>query len=177
MLSDILDCEDEQRSQWGDDEVASQEGFGTPLLSPEEVHDCSSDDGTFDALSSPLGDVEHATPASPLLLPRSITPLPRLPPPTRSALRKRRSSPRLSTAKSVRWVEWVDVGSAHAPPDYDRTPIECEPLSKAGALEVVWMRLEMRRYNDELVRERDEMEEMLRNHGGHARAGSVGLLG
>ncbi|KAJ3035436.1 hypothetical protein HDV00_003990 [Rhizophlyctis rosea] len=170
VLSDMLDCEEdeaERQAQWDDEEevFSGEDEFGTPRLGSDRGSvDSHSEDEAFDSLTSPLGSytTNPSPPTSPLLLPTSITPLPRLPPPKRSALRKRISMSRLPTAstsrKAVKWVEWVDVGVAHGAGDYDRTPIECEPLSKAGALEVVWMRLEMRKVNEELCREREEVE-------------------
>ncbi|KAI8617958.1 hypothetical protein BC830DRAFT_48163 [Chytriomyces sp. MP71] len=71
-----------------------------------------------------------------------------------SVLRKWR---KLEESCSWTWG-WVDVGFSHGIDDYDRTPIETDPLTKDGAIEVLQMRMEMRKVTQDLMRWREEYE-------------------
>ncbi|KAJ3107100.1 hypothetical protein HDU97_004793 [Phlyctochytrium planicorne] len=60
--------------------------------------------------------------------------------------------------RKVNFWQWVDVGFSHSSDDYDRNPIDPEPLTKEGAMEVIAMRMEMRRITQDLYRWREEYE-------------------
>ncbi|KAJ3105189.1 hypothetical protein HK100_003931 [Physocladia obscura] len=64
----------------------------------------------------------------------------------------------VAKVKKVNFWGWVDVGFSHGIDDYDRTPIETDPLTREGAIEVLQMRLEMRRATQELLQWRSEYE-------------------
>ncbi|KAJ3235830.1 hypothetical protein HDU81_011409 [Chytriomyces hyalinus] len=92
-------------------------------------------------------------------------PVPSLPPrPSKEAVdaAKPRSKEELrqeaNKVKKVNFWGWVDVGFSHGVDDYDRTPIETDPLTKDGAIEVLQMRMEMRKVTIDLMRWREEYE-------------------
>ncbi|KAJ3203228.1 hypothetical protein HDU82_006747 [Entophlyctis luteolus] len=60
--------------------------------------------------------------------------------------------------KKVNFWGWVDVGFSHSVDDYDRKPIAVEPLTKDGAVEVMEMRMAMKRVSDEMTRSRAAYE-------------------
>ncbi|KAI9323985.1 hypothetical protein DFJ73DRAFT_283413 [Zopfochytrium polystomum] len=69
--------------------------------------------------------------------------------------------------KKVNFWGWVDVGFSHSTDDYDRTPIEPEPLTREGAIEVIQMRMEMRKVTQELMQWREEYQKAIdRSHPG-----------
>ncbi|KAJ3201524.1 hypothetical protein HDU83_007877 [Entophlyctis luteolus] len=74
------------------------------------------------------------------------------------------SSAEIAKVKKVNFWGWVDVGFSHAVDDYDRTPIETDPLTREGAIEVLNMRLEMRKTTQELLRWREEYEQATQKH-------------
>ncbi|KAJ3144530.1 hypothetical protein HK101_002660 [Irineochytrium annulatum] len=82
----------------------------------------------------------------------------RTPSPAPVDLKAARDISSVNAIRKVNFWQWVDVGFSHSSDEYDRIPIEPEPLTKEGAMEVISMRLEMRRVTQELHRWRDEYE-------------------
>ncbi|KAJ3060954.1 hypothetical protein HDU98_003107 [Podochytrium sp. JEL0797] len=72
----------------------------------------------------------------------------------------------VAKVKKVNFWGWVDVGFSHGVDDYDRTPIEPDPLTREGAIEVLQMRLEMRKVTQELSKWREEYEDAINGRGG-----------
>ncbi|KAJ3087179.1 hypothetical protein HK100_008460, partial [Physocladia obscura] len=72
----------------------------------------------------------------------------------------------VAKVKKVNFWGWVDVGFSHGVDDYDRTPIETDPLTREGAIEVLQMRLEMRRATQELLQWRAEYERAVHSSSG-----------
>ncbi|KAJ3079782.1 hypothetical protein HDU99_010092 [Rhizoclosmatium hyalinum] len=82
-----------------------------------------------------------------------------LPPrPSKEAVDSVLSKDEVAKVKKVNFWGWVDVGFSHGVDDYDRTPIETDPLTREGAIEVLHMRMEMRKVTNELQRWREEYE-------------------
>jgi hypothetical protein len=71
------------------------------------------------------------------------------------------ASTRLSDPKKVNFWGWVDVGFSHATDEYDRTPIDPEPLTREGAVEVIQMRMEFRKVTQDLLKWREDYENAL----------------
>ncbi|KAI8616406.1 hypothetical protein BC830DRAFT_1080633 [Chytriomyces sp. MP71] len=60
--------------------------------------------------------------------------------------------------KKVNFWGWVDVGFSYSTDEYDRKPLIVDPLTKNGAMEVIEMRLAMKRASEEMYRWRNEYE-------------------
>ncbi|KAI8843973.1 hypothetical protein BJ741DRAFT_589695 [Chytriomyces cf. hyalinus JEL632] len=60
--------------------------------------------------------------------------------------------------KKVNFWGWVDVGFSHSVDEYDRKPLCVDPLTKDGAIEVMEMRIAMKRVSDGMYKWRSDYE-------------------
>ncbi|KAJ3398121.1 hypothetical protein HDV05_002712, partial [Chytridiales sp. JEL 0842] len=79
--------------------------------------------------------------------------------------------------RKVNFWSWVDVGFSHHPQDYDRTPLEPEPLTREAAVEVIQMRLEMRKITTELYKWREDYEAFLANNNSNTSKSESEIMG
>lgn len=67
-----------------------------------------------------------------------------------------RSQCGLPLVKRVSFNEWVDVTLTYPSEEYDRMPIDCDPISTEEAMEVIHMRVAMREHSRRLQQQEYE---------------------